>query len=216
MARVAHRGLVLGHGAQFAVLVNREPLWGLTSGQPAGHRGRGGLLGTQQGQRQAVERVAQLLEHVLGLALAARIDHQPAIDRVDPRKHAPAAGEGARQQLLRDLLAQLLHLLAAELVALLLGQLLGALVGLLLDHGGGQQAVLEAEADQELAAHGMHQHLVTERRQPAAALHVLAAAGVEGLLRKLFLEALGAHVPGGGKAIDLQILEPHVGGVSCW
>ena len=29
--------------------------------------------------------------------------------------------------------------------------------------------------------------------------------------RELFLEALGAHVPGGGKAIDLQILEPHKG-----
>ena len=160
--------------------------------------------------------MAQLLEHVLGLALAAGIDHQPAIDGIEPREHAPPASEGTRQQLLRDLLAQFLHLLAPELVALLFGQLLGTLVGLLLDHGRGQQAMLEAEADQELAAHGVHQHLVAQRRQPAAALHVLAAAGVEGLLRKLFLEALGAHVPGGGKAIDLQILEPHVGGISCW
>ena len=62
---------------------------------------------------------------------------------------------------------------ATQRHALLLGQLLGALVGLLLDHRRGQQAMLEAEAEQELATHGVHQHLVAERRQPAAALHVL-------------------------------------------
>lgn len=131
--------------------------------------------------------MAQLLEHVLGLALAGRIHHQPAVDRVDPGEHAAAAGEGARHQLLRHLLAQFLQLLAAKLEALLLGQLLGALVGLLLDHRRGQQAMLEAQAHQPLAADRMRQHLVAQRRQPAAALHVLAAAGVEGLLRELLL-----------------------------
>ena len=44
----------------------------------------------------------------------------------------------------------------------------------------------------QLTADGVHQHLVTEWRQPATALHVLAAAGVKGLPCELLLEALGA------------------------
>src|SRR5690606_25999792 len=55
----------------------------------------------------------------------------------------------------------------------------------------------------------MHQQVIVARRYPALALHVQAAAWREGLRRQRLLQLFGSDGPGGGKTIDLEILEPH-------
>jgi hypothetical protein len=100
------------------------------------------------------------------------IDHQPAVDRVDPGPGDAAAHEGARQQFVGDLFLQFAQLLAAEFVALLLFDFRGAILGELGDDAAGQQLLFDTQRDQHLLVQYMQQAVVAARRNPALAFHV--------------------------------------------
>ena len=115
-----------------------------------------------------VEAETQVFDDFLGLALAAGIDDEPAVFRVDPDEGAAFLGEGARHQFFRDALAQFLHLLATGRVALFAGDPFGAFLRGFVDDRGGQQALFGGQRQQPLAVFAIDQAGFLARWRPAA------------------------------------------------
>ncbi len=206
---VAHGGAALAGSAQFGVLVDREAVRRFIGFEPAGHHGHWRALHTERLQRHLVDGLEQQLDDVVGLGRAGRIDHEPAIDRVDPGPDIAAQREGARQQFVGHALLQFLHGFFAWREALRFFHLGRLGLGHLVDDRCRQQFLFGAQHDQHLLVHDMDQAAVRARCVPALAQQFVAvgrheAARLEGLFQ--LFRGVG---PRGRQAVDLEILEPH-------
>src|SRR5574343_530291 len=143
-------------------------------------------MGVQRLEREVVETLAEVFDHLLGLALTAGIDGKPAVLRVDPDLGLAPPGEGTRHQFLGDPFLQFAQLLAA-----------------------GKVAVFDRQGQQPLLGQGMNQTAVGTRRYPAATVRLMAGATAKAAPGELFVEAGEVDRPRRRQAIELQVLEPH-------
>nr|GEU28305.1 hypothetical protein [Tanacetum cinerariifolium] len=177
VAHVAHGCLALAGGAQFGVHVDRETGRRFVRLQPLGHHAHGRALHAQAFQRQLVHGFQQQLDHFIGLGRAGRVDHQPAIDGVDPGPDVAADRERPRQQFVGHAFLQFLHGFFAGRKALRFFHFGGAGLGDLVDHARRQQFFLGAQHDQHLFVDDMDQAAVRTRLVPALAQQFVAAGG---------------------------------------
>ena len=134
VADVANGLLFLVDRFKLAIAVDRESGRRIAAGQPVGHCRDRRQLGVQRLEREFVETLAEVFDHLLGLALAAGIDGKPAVLRVDPDLGLAPPGEGTRHQFLGDPFLQFAQLLAAGKVAVFELEGFGPLLGFLVDH----------------------------------------------------------------------------------
>ena len=179
MAGVAHGGLLAVGLLQLAVAVDAEAGGRLLLAQPARHRhGRRQLRLQRRDGDAAAERVHQPGGDGVGLLAAAGLDDDAPGRGVDPDPGRAALREGARQQVVDDLLLHLLGRLALGAPA---GLALGAvevLVELALDHRAGNRLGLAAQPQQPLAADAFEQRAmrVAARARPAVRRRLRGAA----------------------------------------
>src|SRR5690606_34358935 len=128
---------------------------------------------------------------------------------VDPRAGPAPAAERPRHELRGDLVLDVALLLAADRVPQRRLELPDALLGRLTDDGCRQQLLLEAEREQPLPVLRIEVLALVLRRDPAARLHLVAAALLQRLLRELRLELLGRTRPPGPQPVNDDVLEPH-------
>ncbi len=209
MAHVAHGGLALAGGTQFGVHVDREAGRGVVGLQPLGHHADRRALHAQAFQRQLVDGFQQQLDDIVRLGRAGRVDHQPAVDRIDPGPDIAADRECARQQLVSHAFLQFLHRLLAWRETLCFFHLGRARLGHLVDDGGRQQLLLGAEHDQHLLVDDVDQAAVWTRRIPTLAQQFIAAGRHEGVRRQRCFQLFRGVGPRGRQTVNLKILEPH-------
>ncbi|MNY31145.1 hypothetical protein D3C86_1652940 [compost metagenome] len=92
---------------------------------------------------------------------------------------------------------------------MLLFDFLGARLGDLVHDGARQQLLFSAQAKQDLAVHDVGKPTVFARRHPAQALHFKVVARLVGVARKRFFKLIANESPRRGKAVNLEVFEPH-------
>ena len=104
LLRHFHRGHHIAHAFELAIAVKLEAALGRAAQKPVGHQAAGRLFGVGQAGFQSAQGFAQLGEQVFRLGRGSIVHQQIAVFGVENRLAAAAAGKGARQQIIGNLL----------------------------------------------------------------------------------------------------------------
>ena len=209
MAQVTDRGLRFVGRLEFQIILDEKVLGDIAVQQPGRHPGLGRSITLEGLHCEAVDRLAQEFDHLLGTIGAGRLDHEPASHRIDPcgRHDTPSQRPGA--QFLGDAQLEVAHLPAAQRESLLGRDLHCAILGELPDDRRRQQLLLGSQRDQLMLPDRVHQSSGRGSDHPAAARHFQRPAGLERAALEPLLQVRRGQGPALGQSVHDEVFEQH-------
>ena len=191
----ADHAAIFQHRFQLGFIQQLEALRHGAGADPLGQRQLDRIFQGQRHYRQRAQRFTQQGQSVFRFLRAGAVDHDQAVNGIDPHHRLAEAAEGARQQRVQHFIFQGIFLGLLQLAALIGFQLLDLRLQRLLDHRRRQDLFFFTRADNDLAVCRMRQRVAvrSHRRHPTGFRHILAATRGKCQLGQLFFHLLGAQ-----------------------
>jgi hypothetical protein len=193
-----------------ALLAQAQPGRQFLTGNPTSQDRARRHFGVQRHRREAAEQAADVGHHVLALLAARAVHRHVAMGQVDQRVGARALHEGARHQLVQQVIFQTLAFAAAGLAPFLLFDLFQLARQQVVDHRARQDLVLTAHRQPQRIADAVREHgllFAAERGNETARIHFERANRLEQYLRQQGVDF--GEIRGGREAEQRQVAKEH-------